>query len=261
MTQLVLAHGSYLVIALVLVLTGAGLPVPEEVPVITAGVMASHGQLHPWLAFVVCLAGAVVGDCVMYTIGFYFGRNVVREHRYWAYFVTPEREAHMEELICRHGLKVLFLARFLVGLRSPVYLTAGILRVPFRRFFFFDLFCATAVIGTCFLLSFYYGQPIFRWIRGAQITVTVIAVVALLALGIYLWRLHRKYAPRITAAAACDPAGSNGEASSASTPETTAPQAEGPKKEEANQNGSEPTPPSCDKPRDKLGSPVSGRLR
>jgi membrane protein DedA with SNARE-associated domain len=196
MTNLLLTHGSYLLIGLVLVLTGAGLPVPEEVPIITAGIMAGHGQLNPWLAFVACLLGALTGDCLMYYIGYHFGRSVVREHRYWARLVTPQREAQMEEMISRHGLKALFLARFLVGLRSPVYLAAGILRVPFRRFFLFDLFCATAVIGTFFTLSYYYGQTITHWIRRAEIAITVAVVLAVVTLGVYLWRVHRRRAAR-----------------------------------------------------------------
>lgn len=192
MTELVVSHSSYLLLILVLALTGAGLPIPEEVLVITAGIMASHGQWNPWLAFAACLLGALAGDCVMYAIGYYFGRNVVREHRYWARLVTPQREAQVEEKIARHGLKVLFLARFLVVFRSPVYLAAGILRLPFRRFFVFDLFCATAVIGTFFLLSYHYGQTITQWIRSAEILVTVVVVVVVLTAGLHLWRLHRQ---------------------------------------------------------------------
>ncbi len=194
MVDFLLANSSYFAISFVLILTGAGLPVPEEVPIITAGVMAAHGQLNPWLAFAACLIGALAGDCVMYWIGRHFGRSVVREHRYWARLVTPDREAQMEKMIAAHGLKVLFLARFLVGLRSPVYLAAGVLKAPFRRFLLFDLFCATAVIATFFTLSFYYGQAITHWIRRAEIAITVTVVIAVLTVALYLWRRHRLHA-------------------------------------------------------------------
>ena len=119
----------------------------------------------PWLAFACCLVGALIGDVLMYWIGYHFGRSVLQSQTWWARFLKPEREAKIERMIEQHGLKVLFLARFLVGLRSPVYLSAGILRVSFRRFFLTDLFCATTVIGTFFLLSFHYGTVIVGWIR------------------------------------------------------------------------------------------------
>ncbi|MEA1952471.1 MAG: DedA family protein, partial [Planctomycetota bacterium] len=167
MTEFFLTHGSYLGIIAILILTGTGMPISEEVPVIAAGLLSANGQLDPWLAFFACLVGALGGDCVMYWIGRHFGRNVVREHPWWAHFVKPEREAQLERTLQDHDWKVFFFARFLVGIRSPVYLAAGVLRVPFRRFIMIDLVCATAVIGTFFGLSFYFGETIVKWIRNA----------------------------------------------------------------------------------------------
>src|SRR5664280_3876813 len=113
-----LAPSSYLAIILVLILTGSGLPLPEEVPIITAGILSANDTLDPLVAFFCCLFGAIVGDCVMYAIGYHFGRGVLCDHRWWARFITPEREADIEVKFRHHGLKVFFLARFLVGLRS-----------------------------------------------------------------------------------------------------------------------------------------------
>jgi len=192
MIEILLGHGSYLLIIAVLVLTGSGLPIPEEVPIIAAGILASHGQLNPHWAMAACLVGALAGDCVMYWIGYHFGRSVLREHPYWARFVKPEREVQIEQMIKKHGLKVFFLARFLVGLRSPVYLSAGILRVPFRRFLLIDLVCATTVIGLFFMLSYRYGRAITGWIRGAEYGLWGVVVLVLLGVGVFYWRRHRR---------------------------------------------------------------------
>ena len=191
MAELILTYGYFAIIG-VLILTGTGLPVPEEVIIVAAGVLSSQELLDPWLAFASCLFGALAGDCVMYWIGYHFGRNVVREHPWWAHFVKPEREAQIEQMLAKHGLKVFFLARFLVGIRSPVYLSAGILHVPFRRFFLIDLFCATVIIGFFFGLSYRFGETIAAWIRGAEITLTCIVIVGTLAAVIYFWRRHQK---------------------------------------------------------------------
>ena len=150
--------GSYLAITLVLILTGSGLPLPEEVPIIAAGILAANGTLDPWLALGCCLFGAIVGDAIMYWIGYHFGRGVLRDHRWWARWVTPQREARIETLFHEHGLKVFFVVRFLVFLRSPLYLTAGILQVSFRKFLLIDLVCATAVVSTFFGLTYFLGQ-------------------------------------------------------------------------------------------------------
>ena len=190
MMDFLLSHGSYLGIILFMILTGAGLPLPEEVAIVAAGVLSSLGQLNPWLALSACLFGALAGDCVMYWIGHHFGSRVLREHHWWNRFVKPEREAQMEQMLQDHGFKVLFRARFLVGIRSPVYLSAGILRLPFKRFLLIDLFCATTVISTFFALSYYFGEPIFRWIRDAETTLTAIVITGAIIVGIYLWRRH-----------------------------------------------------------------------
>lgn len=186
-----LAPSSYLAITIVLILTGSGLPIPEEVPIVAAGILSANGTLDPLAAFLCCLIGAIVGDCLMYFIGYHFGRGVLREHRWWARFVTPEREAQIEQEFRRHGLKVFLVARFLVGLRSPVYLTAGILRVSFKRFFLIDLFCATAVVGTFYGLTFFFGKDIAKWIGRGEVLLTISVVIALVCIAIYLWRRYR----------------------------------------------------------------------
>jgi membrane protein DedA with SNARE-associated domain len=192
MTDFLVSHGSYLAITLVLIMTGSGLPLPEEVPIIAAGILAAHGKLDPWLAFGCCLFGAVVGDAIMYWIGYHFGRGVLREHRWWARYITPEREAQIETMFRRHGLKVFFVARFLVAIRSPVYLTAGIMRVSFRRFLLIDLLCATVVVGVFFFLTFFFGEHIAGWFKHAEGWFTLAVVVAGVCGGLYLWRRHKQ---------------------------------------------------------------------
>jgi membrane protein DedA with SNARE-associated domain len=195
MTNLLLTHGSYLLIFIVLVLTGSGLPIPEEVPIIAAGILSAQETLDPWLAFITCLLGAIIGDCVMYIIGYHFGRPVLQEHPWWARFVTAEREAQIEQQFRLHGFKVFFVARFLVGIRSPVYLTAGILRVSFRRFLLIDLFCATMVVGTFFGLTYLFGTTVAKWLKQGEVVLTILVMLALAGVSIYLWRrYYRKIA-------------------------------------------------------------------
>lgn len=190
MPSFLLAPSSYLAIVLVLILTGSGLPIPEEVPIIAAGILSANETLDPLVAFACCLFGALAGDCVMYWIGYHFGRGVLRDHRWWARFVTPEREQQVEVQFRRHGFKVFFVARFLVGLRSPVYLTAGILRVSFRRFFVIDLVCATSVVGTFFWLTYFFGTHIAQWVGRVEVLLTVVVCIALVCTVVYLWRRH-----------------------------------------------------------------------
>jgi len=193
MIDLLLNHSSYLGIIIILVLTGSGLPLPEEVPIIAAGVASSVGTLNPWRAFAACVVGALLGDCVIYAIGYHFGHNLIKDHPRFAHLLHAEREAGIERMIRKHGLKVFFLARFMVGIRAPVYLTAGILRMSFRRFLLVDAFCATSVVGLFFGLSYAYGDSIRRWISTSERILTVVVVTVVSAVLLYFWHRHRQH--------------------------------------------------------------------
>jgi membrane protein DedA with SNARE-associated domain len=186
-------RGSYLGIVVFLALTGIGLPIPEEVPIVAAGVASRAQALHWYYALPACLVGALLGDSLMYAIGRFFGAKVLKEHPWWSGFLTPEREQTIEALINKHGIKAFFVARFLVGLRSPFYLTAGILRVKYRWFLFADFVCASVVIGGFFGLAYLFGDRITGLIQSIERSFTVVAVlVSLVALAVVAFFSFRK---------------------------------------------------------------------
>jgi len=186
-------RGSYLGIVLFLTLTGVGLPIPEEVPIVAAGVASKAGALRWYYALPACLVGALLGDSLMYAIGRFFGARILKEHPWWSGFLTPERERTIEDLIKKHGIKAFFVARFLVGLRSPFYLTAGILRVKYRWFLFADFICATVVIGGFFGLAYLFGERITGLIQVAERGVTAVVItVAAIALAVVAFFSFRK---------------------------------------------------------------------
>jgi membrane protein DedA with SNARE-associated domain len=79
-----------------------------------------------------------------------------------------------------------------------MFLTAGILRVPFRRFIMYDALSATVVIGVFFGLSYTFADHIsawWRWIRRAELGLTIgVVVVVLCAVTYYYVRRRRRRA-------------------------------------------------------------------
>jgi membrane protein DedA with SNARE-associated domain len=188
-------RGSYLGIILFLTLTGIGLPIPEEVPIIAAGVASRAGGLHWYYALPACLVGALLGDSLMYAIGRFFGARILREHPWWSGFLTPEREKTIEALLKKHGIWAFFVARFLVGLRSPFYLTAGMLKVKYRWFLLADFICAAVVISGFFGLAYLFGDRIKGLIlsveRGFTAGVIAVALIALAVVAFFSFRTRR----------------------------------------------------------------------
>ncbi len=185
------ASYGYVGITLFLILTGCGLPLPEEVAIIAAGVAAAAGALNPWGALAACLVGAVVGDSAMYLIGRQFGKGLLERHPLWARLINVDREKQIEGLLTKHGAKMLLLARFLIGLRSPFYFAAGVLRANYLRFLITDIICALLVVSLFFGLTFFYGRQIWAGIRHVEVAITV-AVVLAVVVGIVVFLAHRR---------------------------------------------------------------------
>jgi len=205
MVEILLTRWSYLGIIVFLVLTGCGLPIPEEVPIVLAGVLSAHDAMNVWLALASCLIGALIGDCVMYSIGYHWGHNLLKDHPRFARFLHAEKEAYFESVIQNHGLKVMLLARFMVGIRSPVYLAAGIVRVPFRRFLLMDLLCATVVVSLFFSLAYFFGHTVIEYARRVEIGLTsVVVLAAIVAACWFYWRRRGKIVEKVVGTDAVD---------------------------------------------------------
>ncbi|MGC3968614.1 MAG: DedA family protein [Pirellulales bacterium] len=183
----------YIGIIVFLILTGCGLPIPEEVAIVAAGCLAApqKGVLDPWLALGSCFIGATVGDMIMYGIGRKFGRRLLQNHKYFSTILSPEKERHIEEMFTKHGMKVLLVSRFLIGIRSPIYITAGILKVPFKKFVLIDAFCAGLMIASFFALAYFYSDKVLGWIQGAEKAFTISLLLAAVA-GLIGYRIYRK---------------------------------------------------------------------
>jgi membrane protein DedA with SNARE-associated domain len=184
----------YLGIVLLLSLSGLGLPIPEEVVVVTAGFLSHDGEIFKWqYAYLACLGGALAGDIVVYSIGRYLGHGFFKRYPWFARLMHEEREAKMEQVIQKHGLKVFFVARFLVGVRVPLYLAAGVVRMSWPRFLLINFFCATTVVSFTFWLGYRYGNSVVETIRNSQNGLTIIILlVIVIGLTFYLLRRRRR---------------------------------------------------------------------
>ena len=114
----------YAAVFLVLVLCGFGIPIPEDVTLVAGGVISGLGYANVHIMFAVGMAGVLVGDGIMFLLGRYYGERILR-FKPVAKLMPPKRYAQVQQKFDRYGNRVLFVARFLPGLRSPIFLTAG----------------------------------------------------------------------------------------------------------------------------------------
>ena len=154
-------YGYYAVFG-VLVLCGMGLPLPEDITLIAAGIISQLGEQNVHVMLVVAYFGVLCGDWMMYLIGWRFGPHL-RQSRWFSKLLTPERMIQTETLFHRYGSRLVFFARFLPGLRAPIYVMTGITRrVSFWRFTLMDGLAALLSIPL-FVYIGYYGAENHEW--------------------------------------------------------------------------------------------------
>ena len=172
---------SYLGFFLFIAATGCGLPFPEEVAIVAAGVLSSQDKLDWRIALAVCLAGAVVGDSFMYAIGYRWGHGIFTSHPRFAKLFSSENKPQFEKAVESHALRVMLLARFLVGIRAPVYVMTGVVRLPFRRFLVYDIISASLVVGVVFGLSYVFGEHVAEWVKHVEMRATIVVLLIVIA--------------------------------------------------------------------------------
>lgn len=193
--QVVALSGPYLGIFLILLACGLGLPLPEDVPLLFSGFLVHKDVAHLALMIPVTMAGVLGGDCVLFSLGRRFGHHIV-EHRLFRRVVNPPRLLMAEQLFQRHGIKIVFIGRFLPGLRPMIFMAAGILRVPFSTFLAVNGFAACISVPTLVVLGKFFGHNLDKITSDVR-TVTHFIVLAILigllvTVGVYLHRRQKR---------------------------------------------------------------------
>ena len=136
MTHFIQDYGLFFLFGIVC-LESAGLWLPGETALIAAAVYASKGHLSITAVVVVAAAAAIIGDNIGYWLGREGGRRLLYRYavlRRFADKVLPPAERFFE----RHGGKAVFFARFFGGVRVTGAWMAGITRMSWWRFLFWN---------------------------------------------------------------------------------------------------------------------------
>lgn len=146
----------YLGVFVALIAAGFGFPIPEELPVITAGILVGHADTNLvwYIMLPVVMAGVVIGDGILYAIGRIWGHRLLDIKWVQRNFVPPEKRHEIEKNFAERGIMVLLGARLLPGIRTPIFIMAGVLRVPSGRFLLADLIYAIPLVNVLFWLSY-----------------------------------------------------------------------------------------------------------
>jgi membrane protein DedA with SNARE-associated domain len=172
-------------------LESMGIPSPGETALVLAAVLASQGKLNIELVLVIGIASAIVGDNVGYLAGRKLGRDVLEAP-------GPFRKRRVmviragDRFFQRHGGKSVFLARWVALVRVAAAWLAGINRMPFKQFFFWNALGGITWGVTFGLVGYFGGQAAANVLAEAGLIGAAFFVVLLVGVWLYVRRRERR---------------------------------------------------------------------
>jgi membrane protein DedA with SNARE-associated domain len=184
-------YTAYGAIVGLLLICGLGVPLPEDITLISAGILSALGSVTLAGAIAAGFFGVIVGDAFMFTLGRVYGRRafklpIIRT------IMTPKRIAMAERKVIRNSKFICFTARFLPGLRSPIFLTSGILGVRAVTFFLLDGLAAMISVPLWILAGQWFGENLEDALKFAERAQMMLFAIIGALIGIYIWYRRQK---------------------------------------------------------------------
>lgn len=197
------AEYGYAAVFSCLLLCGFGLPVPEDITLVAGGVIAGlYDEINPHTMFLVGIAGVLIGDSTMFLGGRIFGYRVQRL-KMFRKILSPRRFSQIQRKFKQYGLGVLFVARFLPGLRSPIFLAAGMSRrISYITFIIMDGMAAMISVPIWSYLGYFFADNrdlLLSYVHDVQsIIYLILGLLLLIVVVLFIKKkLHAKLEKRL----------------------------------------------------------------
>jgi membrane protein DedA with SNARE-associated domain len=171
--------------------SGFGFPLPEEVTLISLGVLAFMGTrpdlfpppevgstpINVHHAAIVAFAAVVLSDSLIYCLGRIWGRKLLY-HEKMRRLVSVESLKKVEARTKRYGMIAVFAFRFTPGVRFPGHLACGAMKFEYWKFVLVDCFAALISVPTQIYLVAIYGEPIINFLKEVKIGIFILLGIA-----------------------------------------------------------------------------------
>jgi membrane protein DedA with SNARE-associated domain len=166
-----------------------GFPFPEDAVLILGGFMVQTGVVQPLPALIVISGGMLLTDFFLYSVGRKYGRKIVT-HKRFRRIISTRRLRRLEGIFKKWGVLVIFLGRHLVGIRSQIFLVAGVLKMPRPRFIVADAVSSMVTIAIMGGAG-YWGGSTMDLIKNNMddARYALIILIGIVAIAIFIWWL------------------------------------------------------------------------
>ncbi len=186
---------AYFIIFGILIACGIGFPLPEDIPLIATGYLIWDDTIT-WLpAILVTMTGVLLGDTIIFTLGRKLGSRFLRQKG--GKMFSEEKIHRTQAYFRKYGDKIVFFARFLVGVRSVAFFMAGTMDMKYRRYIFLDAMAALLSvpiwIGMGYALGHYFGEDINTYLKNLKHIKNIVTAVISTIVIIIVVRSFLKY--------------------------------------------------------------------
>ena len=191
-------HYGYVLVFIVAFLNNLGVPLPGETILLGAGFALGKTGDSLWQPMAAGTTACFLGGICAFWAGRQLGHSGL-ERIQWLH-LTPDRMKWPEGLFKSHGDKTVFIARF-IFLFPPVVvnLLAGMSKMSWRSFLFYNLTGSAAYATTYTLIGYFFGKKwklIEAWL-GPTALYLILAGIAVLALGVVFRRSISAFSGRV----------------------------------------------------------------
>jgi membrane protein DedA with SNARE-associated domain/rhodanese-related sulfurtransferase len=191
--RLLLHHG-YLLLFGVVFAEQAGVPVPADPLMLAMGALAGTGHFSLAWSIAIALFGAMAGDILWYEFGYYGGHAAVRI--LCKFSLEPDScVRRTQNIFAKRGPRALLFSKFIPGLSAVATPLAGMARIPWPQFLFWDGAGALLWVGVYIGAGFVFREQL-EWLALGAVRVTgSLAGIVVLGLALYIgikyWRRRR----------------------------------------------------------------------
>ena len=169
---------NYLFVFLILILCGFGAPIPKDLILVAAGLVSGLKATNVHIMLVVCITGVVLGDATMYILGRIFGYRI-QKFKPMRKILPPRRFAQVQRQFTKHGIWMVFFARFTPGLRLPIYLSAGMSRrISLLHFLLIDGIASLISVPIWIYLAYYLASNLEELLKKVQLGQSIMHIIA-----------------------------------------------------------------------------------
>lgn len=166
---------------------------PGDSLLFAAGAIAAlyPERLSITLLLIILFIAAVLGDTINYAIGRAVGPRAFRIN---AWFLKHEHLEQTQAFYGRHGGKTIVLARFIPIIRTFAPFVAGVGRMHYPHFLYYNVVGGLAWVGLCTLAGYFFGNvPIVK--KNFELVVVGIVLVSVLPVAWEILAARRRRSP------------------------------------------------------------------